>query len=129
MPQSNIFSAFKNSLGKLVPGLVDANTGTVLVSRGGTSSAINVTAAAVLKASAGRVGKIIVVAPGTTSGSLTINDCASTGAATGANEIFTIGYAGLSAGQVIELDFPVVNGVVVSAVPGAGSPQFSISFT
>ena len=129
MPQNNVFSTFKNTLGKLVPALVDTTTNVLLVSRGGASSALNVTAAAVIKAAPGRVGKIIVVAPGTTSGSLTINDCATTGAATTANEIYTIGYAALSVGQIIELDFPCAVGIIVSAVPGGGSPQYSISFT
>ena len=131
MPQNTLWATFKNGLGKIVSALVDSNTGQLLVSRGGSNSTLNVTAAAVIKASAGRVGKVVVVAPGSGSGAFTINDAATTGAATTANTIWTLPYNGAAnvAGASFELDFPTSNGIVVSAVPGAGSPQLSISFT
>ena len=131
MSQNSLWATFKNSLGKLVPALVDTNTNVLLVSRGGANSAINVTAAAVIKGSAGRVAKIIVVAPGTASGAFTINDCATTGAANAANTIWTLAYNATAnvAGASFEIDFPTSSGIVVSAVPGGGSPQLSISFT
>lgn len=100
----------------------------VTTTDGGINSALNVTAAAVIKATPGRLARISVIAPGTTSGSLTINDCTTVAAATTANKVFTIAYGSLTAGQVIVLDWPFQSGIVVSAVPGAGSPQFAISF-
>ena len=117
----------KNPSNVAVPALVDAQ-GALVINSGGLNQALNITAAKVIKASAGRVCRIVVVAPGTTSGRLTINDCATTGAATTANQVFTALYSALTAGQVISLDFPAANGIVVSAVPGAGSPQFNISY-
>jgi len=100
----------------------------VITENGGTNSALNVTAAKVIKAAPGRLARISVIAPGTTSGALTINDCLTTGAATTSNEVFTIAYGSMSVGQVIALDWPFQVGIVVSAVPGGGSPQYSISY-
>lgn len=129
MPQNALqVSPARNPSNAQAQEAIDA-AGLLLTTRGGKSSLLNVTAAAVVKASAGRAGKLIVIAPGSGSGSLTLNDCATTGAATTANQIYTIGYAALSVGLVVDLDFPVANGLVVSAVPGAGSPQFAISFS
>lgn len=94
---------------------------------GGKLSLLNVTAPVVVKASGGAVMRILVIAAGS-SGSLTLNDTTTTGAATTANEIFTIAQASLTVGQVITIEFPCQSGITVSAVPG-GSPQFAISFT
>jgi hypothetical protein len=93
---------------------------------GGAQSALNVTAAAVIKASPGTVMRIVVVAAGS-GGNLTVNDVCTTGAAAAANEIFTMAQSALSVGQVITLEFPVKNCITVSAVP-TGSPQLSISY-
>lgn len=98
---------------------------------GGLSSSLNITAAAVVKASAGRVVRIVVIAPGSTSGAFTVNDCATVGAATASNVVWTLPYNGAAnvAGAVFTLDFPVANGLVVSAVPGGGSPILAISYS
>ena len=131
MPQANIFSSFKNTLNKLVPALVDSNTNQSLVSKGGALTSLNNTAAKVIKASAGRVGKIIIIAPGSTSGAFTINDSATTGGASAANLLWTLPYNGTAnvAGAVFDIDLPFTNGLVISAVPGAGSPIINISYT
>ena len=129
MPQNALqVTGAKNSSNVQKQELVDAS-GVLVGSRGGLNSTLNVGAAAVIKAAPGRVARLIIIAPGTTSGALTFNDCATTGAATTANEIYTIGYAGLSVGQIIDLDFPCQVGIVVSAVPGGGTPQYAISWT
>lgn len=100
------------------------------LSVGPTSSALNVTAAKVIKATPGHIGKLLVIAPGTTGGVLTLNDCAAVADAATANEIISIAFGGLTAGQVIDLgNWPCKVGIVVSAVPSAGSPNYSISFT
>ena len=131
MTQNLLWAVFKNGLNAVTSALVDTTTNILLVSRGGASSKLNATAAVVLKATPGRVGKVIVVAPGSTSGAFTLNDCATTGAATTANTVWTLAYNGTAnvAGAMFELDFPVTVGLVLSAVPGGGSPQLSISFT
>lgn len=107
---------------------VDA-AGDLLTSPGGASAVYNVTAAAVIKASPGRLCKIVVIAPGTTSGALTINNLTTTTGGAAANEIISIAYGSLTAGQVITLDWPCSVGIAVTAVPGGGSPQYNISFS
>ena len=131
MPQNALLTnVAKTSSGAQSPLNLDAG-GNLLVTTGGLKSSLNITAAAVVKATAGRIAKVIVIAPGTTSGAFTINDCATTGAATAANEIWTMAYNATAnvAGAVITLDFPVSTGIVVSAVPGAGSPQIAVSYS
>lgn len=97
---------------------------------GGVKSTLNMTAAAVIKAAPGRIGKIIIVAPGTTSGAFTFNDCATIGAVAAGNEILTIPYNAAEnlAGTVIDIDWPCLVGIVLSAVPGAGSPIINVSW-
>lgn len=127
MPQSPIPSSI--AVGPAKQGVLlaaDAN-GALTVTDGGLKSVLDVTAAAVIKASPGRLAKIMIVAPGT-GGVLTINDCASVGAAATANEILTIAFGSLTVGQVIEFDWPCAVGIVVSAVPSGGS-QISVSYT
>lgn len=97
---------------------------------GGQLSSLNLTTAGVIKASPGRLRRIIIVAPGTTSGAFTFNDCTTTGAAVAANEIFNLPYNGTAnvAGYVITLDWPCLAGIVLSAVPGAGSPICAVAY-
>ena len=116
-----------NAAGQLV---ITANAaGETVTQNGGKSSALNVTAAAVVKATPGTLHKIVVIAPGTTSGSLVINDLATTSGSAAGNTIFSILYSGLTAGQVITLDWPCATGIAVTGVPGGGSPIYSISFS
>ena len=98
---------------------------------GGTTPVYGVTAPAVIKAANGRLARIIIIAPGSTSGGWTFNDCATLAAANAANTIWTLAYNGALnvAGQVINLDWPFTTGLVVSAVPGGGSPLMNVSFT
>lgn len=100
----------------------------LLVSGGGASSTLNITAAAVIKATPGRLCKIIVIAPGS-AGNLVINDLAATTGSTAANTVVTLAFGSMTAGQVITLDWPCAVGIAVTAVPSAGSPIFSISWS
>ena len=79
---------------------------------GGASAARQVNAATVIKGAPGILVRIVVI----TAGSITVNDAATTGAASAANQIFS---GSVSAGQVIELDWPCGTGIVVSAVTTA----------
>jgi hypothetical protein len=91
------------------------------------SAMLNVLNAQVVKAAPGILVRVVVVAAGS-GGSLTLNDSATlAGAATG-NEILTIAYGSLSAGQMLQFDWPCAAGICISAVP-SGTPQFSLSFT
>ena len=128
MPQANLFSSFVK--GKAAaPAQLDP-TGNILTGKG-SSTALNLIAAGVVKATPGRLSKIVILAPGTTSGAFTFNDCATVGAATAANEVFTLAYNATAnvAGLVIDLDWPCLVGIVLSAVPGAGAPVIAVSYS
>jgi len=106
--------------------LKDPN-GVEIYSSGGNSSALNLTAAQVIKAGPGRLCKITVLGVVGTGGNLTFNDCATTGAATTANQIY-FGAGALAVGTVVTLDWPCLNGIVCSAVPTGGTVQINVSF-
>jgi len=104
--------------------------GVQIVATGGLNATLNVTAAAVIKATPGRLARVIVLAPGSTSGAFTFNNCATVGAATAANQVFTVPYNGTNniAGAVFNIDVPCTVGIVCSAVPGGGSPQIVVTY-
>lgn len=95
-----------------------------LLTGNGSLNKLNVTTATVIKATAGRVCKVTVVAVAT-AGTFGVYDIATTGAAATANAIvqYTTGYPAV--GTVIPLDFPCLAGIVVN--PGTGG-QVSVSF-
>lgn len=95
---------------------------------GGTTFVTNRTIAVAIKATAGRLRKIIILAPGSGSGSFSVNNCATTGAATAANLIWTRAFGDVKAGDVFDLDVPCDTGITLSAVPGAGSPICAFVF-
>lgn len=129
MPQNPGAATIAKNSSNAQVALQTSPVGALRVSGGGASATLNVTAAAVIKSGAGVLNKIIVIAPGSGSGSLTVNDLAATTGGAAANQLFTIGFAALSVGQVITLDVPVVTGIAVTAVPGAGSPQFVVVYS
>jgi hypothetical protein len=86
---------------------------------GGLSTAFNVAAPAVIKASPGVLFRIIVLVAGT-AGSLSIYDNNAATGGTVANELFTIGYAALTVGQVITLEVATTTGIAVQAVTTGG---------
>jgi hypothetical protein len=126
MPQNPLSAGVARILGGAISLLNLDVGGNLLVTTGGKSSALDVTAAAAIKGAAGRLCKISVIAPGS-AGSLTLNDAASTGAAAAANEIASIAFGSLTAGQVIALDWPCANGITVSAIPTGGAVSISYS--
>src|SRR5262245_37208097 len=87
--------------------------------------AANSIATAVIKGTAGKVFSILVVTPGT-AGSLTLNNCATVGAATGGNQIVSYLASGMFPGQIIDVNFTCNTGIVVSAMPTGG--QFTILY-
>jgi hypothetical protein len=86
---------------------------------GGNSAGLDLTSAQVLKAAPGVCVLVVCIIAGT----LTLNDCATTGAAATANQFFV---GALTAGQVVALNWPCGTGIVASAV-SAG--QFAVSFS
>ncbi|HLZ84879.1 MAG TPA: hypothetical protein VKQ54_15050 [Caulobacteraceae bacterium] len=95
-----------------------AGRGGVAQTGQGLSSALNLTAATVVKASPGRLVRINVIVAGAAG---TANDCTTTGAAVAANEIAVIPAA---VGPLL-LDWPCAAGIVVA--PGAGQ-TIAVSF-
>jgi hypothetical protein len=93
---------------------------------GGNSSTLDVTAAAVIKASPGVLFRIFVVVAGS-AGSLTINDLATTSGGAAANQIITIPFGSLTVGQVITLEAATATGIAVTAVTTGG--QFTITWS
>lgn len=118
MPQNSLAIPFQNQAGAIAPGHLDAQGESVLVANG-LSTALNITAAKVVKTGAGRCVRLIIINAGS-AGSWTLNDCATTGAAAAANELFTVAQANAAAGSVFTIDAPVSTGLTVSAVATGG---------
>lgn len=78
----------------------------------GGLTALNITAATVIKARPGRLVKIVVVVAGSAAG--TVNDCLTTGAVAASNEVASIP----NTIGPLSLDWPCLTGIVV--VPGTG---------
>lgn len=86
----------------------------------GLSTALNITAATVIKAAPGRSVRVSVLVAGSTTG--TVNDCLTTGAAATSNAVFIIPTAiGMST-----IEFTHSSGIVV--VPGTGH-TLAVSYT
>ncbi len=110
----------KNPSGQFVPAITDG-VGTTAAGLG-TLTKLNMAAANVVKVGPGRVGSVINNAG--TAG-FTLNDCATTGAATAANTIMTV--TTTTVGQVIRVDMPFTVGLVVSSVGASGVLAVSYS--
>lgn len=82
-------------------------------------SELGVSSAVVVKPSTGTLVSITVIAVGT-AGSLTLNDSATVGGASGGNQISTTAFGSLTAGQVIAVNHLCSSGIVISAVPTGG---------
>lgn len=121
VPQSNLalnaaqdVSGFRAALNLDFAGLLRQT-------RGGSSTKLNITAATVVKASPGRVARVVVVAGGTSLGS--VNDAASAAAAVPANQIASIGTV---AGMVYDVDWLCQTGITV--IPG-DEQVLAVSYT
>ena len=113
----------KNPSGRPAWLAVDA-AGTQILTTGGLSSALNLTAGQhVVKASAGRVCRLNVTTPGT-AGTLAVNDAAALDQANASNLVFSI--AGTAAELPDGLQFPCANGIVVT-VPTGGTISIAYS--
>lgn len=123
MPQGPLQSTVAtNPSNAHVPLTTDAN-GNLYVGSGSLQH-YNIAAATVIKATPGRLVRIAVsVAP--TAAALVASDCATTGAVAAANQIVSVAFGSLTAGQVITLDWPCATGIVVN--PGTGG-TVSVSF-
>lgn len=95
---------------------------------GGTTFTTNVGAAAAIKATPGRLRRIIILAAGSGSGVFSVNNSATTGDAAAANLIWTRAFGDVKAGDIYEVDVPCSAGITVSAVPGAGSPLLALVY-
>src|SRR6266581_3712057 len=93
---------------------------------GGIYAALNITAAAVIKGGTGIICRIAINVVGS-AGNLTLNDCATTGAAAAANQIVSVAFGSLTQGQVLTLEWPCGTGIVVSSIPTGG--QVAIAYS
>jgi hypothetical protein len=94
---------------------------------GGSVSALNITTPSVIKASPGRIVKVIVVASNA-SGPVTLNDCAITANVAAANLIFTIAQS-TAAGTVINLEWPCDVGITINGGSSSlGGGTFAIAY-
>lgn len=107
------------------PPIIEPDSDSFVVSRGGIRSALNLTAPTVIKAMPGRIAKLVVV-DGGTNGAFMLNDCATLDMAAAANTIFTLPF-GARAGTVIDFDWPCAVGIALSAVPSGGILAVSYS--
>lgn len=95
-----------------------------IVTRDVTNRNRSVTAAAVIKAVPGLLATVIVDVAGS-GGALTLNDCATTGAAASGNQIASIANANIVAGVPYSFFWPCKTGIVVSAVPTGSTVRVS----
>ena len=126
MPQGPIGTTTATKAGVASPLALDA-TGNLDTQSGGTNSKMNMAAANVIKNSPGRLRKVVVNGVVGTGGSLTFNDCATTGTASAANAIM-VQPGTIAPGTVINIDWPCKVGIVLSAVPTGGTPVIAASF-
>lgn len=110
--------SFKNQANALAAGQLDAEGVSLLVANG-LATALDITAAKVIKTGKGRCVRLVIITAGS-AGNWTLNDCATTGAAAASNELFSVAGSGTAAGSVFTIDAPVTNGIVVSAVGTGG---------
>lgn len=122
MPQSPLSAAVAlSSAAPFKQSQLNLDTqGSLRTAAGGTLNSYDITAATVIKASPGRIVKVIVQVAG--SGTGTVNDCITTAAAAITNQISTIPE---TVGP-IALDWPCTTGIVV--VPGTGQ-TLSVSYS
>lgn len=112
MPQNALAATVAvNPSGQQSPCLVDAQK-TQMITPGGLSTSLNITAATVVKAKPGRICKVSVIVAG--SGTGTVNDLATTSGASAANQLYVVPQTQ----GIYELNLPCVNGILV--VPGTG---------
>jgi hypothetical protein len=125
MPQNALLAEIATKGGTRANLGVDA-VGNTLVTSGGVSSALNQSAAGVIKASPGRLCKITIITAGTAGSSWQFNDCTTTTAAAAANVIFEAPDTA-AIGSVFTLDWPCAAGIVLSVVPTTGVCAVSFS--
>ena len=83
---------------------------------GGNKSSLNISAAAVVKATNGIVFRITTSTAGS-AGDLVLNDVATVAGAAATNQIVSIPFGSLAAGSVVTLKWPCATGITISAVP------------
>lgn len=136
MPQGPIQAAVAVRSSYFTPMQLDS-TGNLNIENGGASIALNVTQATTIKGSPGRLRKVLVINGGTTSGGFVINDAATTTDATTtgstqSNVVWFVTFTNATTlatnAAYLTFDFPMQNGITVSAVPGGGAPQLVVTY-
>lgn len=115
MPQTPIGYNSVTPGGALAPQQLDSQ-GAERVSTVPKLTALNITAAAVVKAAPGRISKVSVIAGGTAAGG--VYDCLTTAAAATSNQIATIPVLTTAQVSMLAIDFTALTGITV--LPGTG---------
>jgi hypothetical protein len=128
-PSPNIVTIAKKVVGG-VSTLITPNAdipGNLMTSRGGLNSTLNVGAAVVIKATPGRLRRVVIIAPGSTSGAFTFCDINST-TGSAATTIWSLAYNATAnvQGAVFDLDLPCLTAIALTAVPGGGTPLIAV---
>jgi hypothetical protein len=97
----------------------------VYADQGGTDSALNLTAAAVIKSSPGRLVRIAVLASNTSAAATFYDNNSTSSGNVAAAEIFAIPQ-NATAGTIYYLDWPCNTGITLAA---AGGGTFAISYS
>lgn len=91
----------------------------LLTTSGGQRSALNLQPGPnLVKASQGRLYRVVVTSGPGTAGTLAVNDCATTAAVSAANLVDSIGYASAVEGFEFLLEWPCLTGIVVTVPTG-----------
>lgn len=125
MPQGPLGAYVAKAISNALAPLILDSVSLLMTSRGGTLSKLDVTASAVVKASPGRVARIVVTTV-TATAAITVNDTTTTGGAAAANTILSIPTAA-AVGTVYDLDWPCANGIVINF--GSATGGLAISYT
>lgn len=84
------------------------------------TTALNIGAAAVVKAGPGTLRRLLISAPGS-AGQFTLNDVATVAGAAAGNRILVLPFDKIAVGQIITLDWPCNAGITVSTVSTGGA--------
>jgi hypothetical protein len=106
-----------------------ANPVTLPATIGAIYTALNLSVATVIKATPGRLRRVVIIAPGSTSGAFTFCDINST-TGSAATTIWSLAYNATAnvQGAVFAIDWPCLTAIALTSVPGGGSPVIAVAY-
>lgn len=113
MPQTPLNFSTQAPNGAFVATQSDLS-GNLLTGNGSTTRLALAAGQTLIKATPGRVAKLIVNTATGSAGSLAVNDCASVGAVATGNIVYSVPFGTAILGTIIVLDVPCLIGIVVT---------------